>query len=416
MTSPIIVMAIGTAAGVFALTAIAWELAARLQAGSGGKVVFAICLGMGVLTVAAKAAGLLVAEHNLSSLHRTSSIAPRSTVRIEWRADSSLTAPWKALPLRGGNEEQAHVVALGRSLFSDPILSRNGKISCASCHDIAQGGDDGQRVSIGIADQAGTRNAPSVLNAALLSRQFWDGRAASLEEQAHGPILNPIEMAMPDRASVQRALSEDGQYPALFRQAFGDHVQPTLDLAATAIAAYERTLVRESRYDRFVRGDRFALNEREQRGMALFAGLGCRECHRDPAFSSAGQIAPAGVFKPFPVFMDDPRLRKYRFRDDLGAARPGASTGLWRAPSLRNVARTGPYFHNGSVAELRDAIRIMMWAQLGRKEILPGASDTGQSPLWNPAARRLQFLRPDIIHDSDVDDIRLFLESLSADP
>lgn len=415
MTSPIIVMAVGAIAGAFAFTAIARELAARLQTGSGGKLIFAICLGMGVLTIAVKATGLLIAEHNLSSLYRPSHVVPTSTVRMEWERDSSQTASWKALPRRDGNEDRPHLVALGRKLFSDPILSRDGRISCASCHDIAHGGDDGQRVSTGIADRAGTRNAPSVLNAALLSRQFWDGRAASLEEQVYGPVLNPIEMGMPDHAAVQKALSKDGRYPGLFRQAFGEDAQPTLDLAAKAIAAYERTLVHESRYDRFVRGDRHALDERELRGMALFAGLGCRACHRDPTFSSAGQTGPAGVFKPFPVFRDDPRARAFHFLDDLGAARPGASTGLWRAPSLRNVARTAPYFHNGSVAELRDAIEVMMWAQLGKKEILPGTSEAGQPPVWVPATRRLQFLRPDAIHDRDVDDILLFLESLSAD-
>jgi cytochrome c peroxidase len=416
MTDPIAVMAAASIVGVIALMLIVRELAAPLRTGPRGKIIFAICLGMGVVAIVVKTAGLFIIERNLPALHRTTSAIPSSAARLAWQSENSMTLPWKALPLNSDKTVPPQVVALGRMLFSDPMLSRTGKIACASCHDIAHGGDDGRRVSIGVDKQSGARNAPSVLNAALLSRQFWDGRAASLEEQAHGPILNPIEMGMPDPLSVRNALVADDRYPGLFRKAFGSNAEPTLDQAAAAIAAYERTLVRESRYDRFVRGERFALNAREQRGMALFAGLGCRECHRDPSFGSAGLVRPAGVLKPFPVFASAPRLQAYHFRDDLGAARPGSPTGLWRAPSLRNVGQTAPYFHNGSVFDLREAIRVMMWAQLGKKQILPGAADTGSSPVWHPATRRMQFLRPDVIHERDVEDIRLFLESLSADP
>lgn len=413
MFSPISVMAVGTLIGVAALLLITKELASRLQTGPGGKIAFAIFLGMGVLTIVAKTVGLYIVENNLPALRRTDHPVPTSTVRLEWSSQSSLTAPWQSLAQIPAAQDKPAMIALGQVLFSDRRLSSDGSISCASCHVVGKGGDDGQPVSTGIGRQKGSRNAPSVLSAALLSRQFWDGRAASLEEQAHGPILNPIEMGMSDPASVNDVLAADSAYVARFREVFGDGAAPTLDRAADALAAYERTLVPETRYDRFVAGDPSALSEREQRGMALFAGLGCRECHRDPTFSSAGLIQPAGVFKPFPVFSDDPRQKIYNLRSDLGAARSDSPTGLWRAPSLRNVGQSSPYFHNGSVLDLREAIRVMLWAQLGRKKIRPGAPDILRFTTWTPKTKRMKFLRPEEIYERDVDDIYLFLMSLS---
>lgn len=281
---------------------------------------------------------------------------------------------WVVLPDRApapsSNPTTPARVELGRKLFFDPALSRSGKIACASCHDLnILAGADGAGVASGIGGKTGVRNTPTVWNAAFQARLFWDGRAASLEEQAKGPLVNPVEMGMKDHAAVERAVAALPIYQVEFRQTFGGSRPITIDNIVAAIASFERTLITsDTPYDRYVRGDRTALGEAQVRGMKLFENYGCRICHSGPNFSGASLFDPAMPFRAFPALpmFATPYVVRYRLTQDLGRAAPGARQGLWRVPSLRNVALTAPYFHNGSVDRLEDVVRIMVTAQLGR--------------------------------------------------
>jgi cytochrome c peroxidase len=262
-------------------------------------------------------------------------------------------------------------VELGKMLYHDPRFSETGTVSCASCHNVMEGGDDHRPTSIGVHGVLGGRNAPTVYNAAFLSTQFWDGRAATLEEQAKGPITNPVEMGMKDLPSAMARIRAIPGYQPYFVAAFGAQGDVmTIDNAAKAIAAYERTLITpNSAYDRYVRGEKLALDEQQQRGMQLFADLGCQGCHSGAAF--AGMPAQAGVpvLQRFPVIDASPYVARYALAADKGRA---VSTGkveddhLWRVPTLRNLPYTAPYFHNGSVKSIAEAARVMASTQLGR--------------------------------------------------
>lgn len=311
-------------------------------------------------------------------------------------------ADWPALPdkapVPAGNPMTLAKVELGRKLFYDRALSRNGKVACVSCHDLEAGaGTDRERVSSGIGGKTGSRNAPTVWNAAFQARLFWDGRATSLEEQAKGPLINPIEMGMKDHAAVERAVAARPAYQTEFSKVFGGVRPVSIDNIAAAIATFERTLITpDTPYDRYARGDKTALNEAQLRGMRLFEGYGCRICHSGPNFSGASLFDTAMPFRAFPALpmFATSYVARYRLTQDLGRAEPGARQGLWRVPSLRNVALTAPYFHNGAVSRLEDAVRIMTAAQLGR-----------------PIDR----LDHNTVADRDVADIVAFLGSLSSD-
>lgn len=309
-------------------------------------------------------------------------------------------ADWPALPDRApvpaGNPMTPDKIALGRKLFFDPALSRNGKVACATCQD-AKTGADGRSISAGIGGKTGRRNAPTVWNAAFQARLFWDGRAASLEGQAKSPLINPVEMGMKDYAAVERALAARPAYQAEFSKVFGGARPLSIDNIAAAIATFERTLITpDTPYDRYARGDKTALDEAQLRGMRLFEGYGCRICHSGPNFSGASLFDTSTPFRAFPALpmFATPYVARYRLTQDLGRADPGARQGLWRVPSLRNVALTAPYFHNGAVDRLEDAVRIMTAAQLGR-----------------PIDR----LDHNSVADRDVADIAAFLGSLSSD-
>ncbi len=284
------------------------------------------------------------------------------------------SAGFEPLPLKApepaDNPTTAAKVMLGKQLFFDPRLSIDGTVSCNSCHDVTGNGTDSRPVSVGVKGQLGGRSAPTVWNAAFLSAQFWDGRAPSLEEQAKGPILNPIEMGMPhQQAAVERIASIDG-YRRQFAEVFGGDQPVTYDNIAKAIAAYERTLITpNSPFDRYLRGDESALTPRAREGMETFQELGCIRCHRGPNF--AGPRMPEGevFYQYFPAYPSE-YDEIYRLKEDLGRRNAGdidAGPGLWRVPSLRNVALTAPYFHNGSVPTLEQAVRVMARAQLNRE-------------------------------------------------
>lgn len=260
------------------------------------------------------------------------------------------------------NPITAAKVSLGRMLYYDPRLSRNQQISCNTCHPLSRYGVDGERVSTGFKAQHGTRNAPTVYNAAGGVAQFWDGRAATVEEQALGPMLNPVEMAMPSGDFVVRVLKSMPAYGEAFERAFPGEKDPvTLHNASLAIGAFERQLVTPSRWDKFLQGDAAALNEQEIAGLKKFTETGCQMCHSG-AYVGGEQFMKLGMMKPWPSQKDLGRYDvTHQAQDRL----------VFKVPSLRNVAETGPYFHDGSVGTLDQAVRDMAEYQLGKK-LQPG--------------------------------------------
>ena len=287
---------------------------------------------------------------------------------------ASAYAQWEALPETApapkDNQTTQEKVELGKMLYFDKRLSKSGNVSCQSCHNVMEGGDDSRPTSLGVDAQLGPRNSPTVFNAAFNAAQFWDGRAASLEEQAKGPITNPVEMGMPDQSqAVERVRQLDG-YRAYFEAAFGEE-KIDIDRIAKAIAAYERTLITsDTPYDQFVKGDKGALSKRQRRGMETFKQVGCQSCHSGANFS--GQMDPGAslTLQEFPVFPDSGYVKEYALMEDKGRFK---STGkeadkhMWKVPTLRNVALTAPYFHNGSVQTLEEAVRVMGETQLNNK-------------------------------------------------
>jgi cytochrome c peroxidase len=240
-------------------------------------------------------------------------------------------------------------VKLGKMLFHDPRLSKSGVISCNTCHNLATYGVDSLPTSLGHGFVVGPRNSPTVFNAALHSRQFWDGRAKDVEEQALGPILNPKEMAMPASQAVIDRIVTIPEYVALFKAAFPGQKQPVnYPNVGRAIGAFERTLLTPSRFDRFLRGETAALTVREKRGLKRFLDIGCAGCHSGPAMGGM-------VFQKFelPNRQGGGDLGRYELTKDP------KDRYVFKAYSLRNIARTYPYFHDGSVWDLGEAVRLM---------------------------------------------------------
>ena len=283
-------------------------------------------------------------------------------------------ATWEALPESApspaDNPTTAEKVELGKMLFFDPRFSATGTISCFSCHNVMEGGDDHRSVSIGVHGQIGSRNAPTVWNAAFLSSQFWDGRAATLEDQAIGPVTNSIEMGMDSLDDALDRIRAIPGYKQHFDNAFGAGDNVTMDNAAKAIAAYERTLITpNSPYDLYVNGDEDALSAQAIRGMDAFEAIGCTSCHSGAAFNGPAMPAGAGLFVKFPTFEGSSDLEKFDLLADAGrfeATGNEADKNVWRVPTLRNLEFTAPYLHNGAVKSLDEAVVIMAQTQLNR--------------------------------------------------
>jgi len=281
---------------------------------------------------------------------------------------------WAALPdtapAPADNLTTAAKIELGKMLYFDPRLSSTGTVSCFSCHNVMEGGDDHMTTSAGVHGQKGGRNAPTVWNAAFHSAQFWDGRAPSLEEQAKGPPVNPIEMGMPSLDAVIGRVRHIPGYKPYFEKAFGAGDVVTMDNAAKAIAAYERTLITPgSAYDRYAKGDARALTAQQIRGLEALADQGCTSCHQGPAFNGPSLPAGTGFFMKFPTYPDSVYVVKYKLVDDPGRAsvtNDPADKGMWRVPTLRNVEYTAPYMHTGLVKTLAEAVRVMAATQLNK--------------------------------------------------
>lgn len=291
-------------------------------------------------------------------------------------------AAWQPLPATApapaDNPTTPDKVELGKMLYFDPRLSSTGTVACFSCHNVMEGGDDHRPTSVGVHGHVGGRNAPTVWNAAFLSTQFWDGRAAALEDQAKGPPANAIEMGMPNLDAVIGRVRNIPGYKPWFERAFGAGDVVTIDNVAQAIAAYERTLITPGNaYDRYAAGDAQALNPQQVRGLETFAATGCTACHQGPTFSGPALPTGTGFFMRFPTIETSPYVARYDFLSDPGRASvTGSETDrhLWRVPGLRNLEYTAPYFHNGQVHTIDEAVRIMASTQLDRK-LAPGEVD-----------------------------------------
>lgn len=249
-------------------------------------------------------------------------------------------------------------IDLGRMLYFDPRLSKSQTISCNSCHPLARYGADGEATSEGYRGQRGDRNAPTVYNAAGHFAQFWDGRAADLEEQAKGPVRNPVEMAMASEEDVVAVLRSMPEYALAFHRAFPQDGEPvSFDNMANAIGAFERKLLTPSRWDWFLRGHQTALTAEEKAGLNNFLAAGCQTCHAG-ALLGGTSFQKLGVARPYPDTSDPGR---YKVTENE------ADRMFFKVPSLRNVAMTAPYFHNGKVQSLEEAVRQMSEYQRGRQ-------------------------------------------------
>jgi cytochrome c peroxidase len=253
-------------------------------------------------------------------------------------------------------------VDLGKMLFFDPRISASGLLSCNTCHNLGLGGVDGLETSVGHGWQKGPRNAPTVLNAVFNIAQFWDGRAEDLKAQAKGPVQAGVEMNNTP-ASVEKTLASMPVYVSKFKTTFPGEPQPvTFDNMAKAIEAFETTLLTPgSRFDQFIEGDSTALTSQEKDGLALFMDKGCSNCHGGVNVGGAGYFPFGVVERPGADIL--PPADKGRF----AVTNTADDQYVFRAPPLRNIALTAPYFHSGKVWSLKQAVAVMGASQLGQK-------------------------------------------------
>jgi cytochrome c peroxidase len=266
--------------------------------------------------------------------------------------------PIRALPTKL-NLDPAKV-ALGKALFHDKRLSKDDTISCASCHALDKGGTDQLPVSIGVGGQKGGINSPTVLNCAYNFKQFWNGRMETLEDQVNGPTHHPKEMGS-SWEEIMPKLAKDPELTAQFKKLYGEEAKP--QHVRDAIATFERSLLTPSKFDRFLAGDKSALDEQEREGYRLFKTFGCASCHQGTAVGG-NLFMKMGVMRDY--FADRGNLTDA----DLGryeVTKREEDRGVFRVPILRNAANTGPYFHDGSATTLPQAVEVMAKYQLGRE-------------------------------------------------
>lgn len=300
---------------------------------------------------------------------------------ILFAAWPAVAAPFNALqplpkqpPIPADNPMTAAKVSLGRQLYFDPRLSSTGTHSCNTCHNVMAGGDDGRAVSVGVNGKVSARNTPSIWNAAFNTVLYRDGRAASLEEQVKSHLLSPTEMGMPDEQAVVARIAAIPGYRSQFAKVFGGREPLGYDNIAKAIATYERTLITSnSPYDRYLRGDRKAISGQAKRGLEEFQKVQCVSCHfwvnmAGPVPGLAFKMGE-GFYELFPNYPGTEDEKKYQLADDIGRYNvTGIETDrrMWRVTTLRNIALTAPYFHNGAVKTLDEAVRVMGKTQLNK--------------------------------------------------
>jgi cytochrome c peroxidase len=294
---------------------------------------------------------------------------PLGLIPVQWPKEN----PWSA-----------EKVELGRLLYFDPRLSADNSVSCASCHSPKNAFGDGAAVSTGIKGQKGGRSAPTVINRAFSLSQFWDGRAATLEEQAKGPMANPIEMGHTHDGVVGRLKGVAG-YRALFQKVFGTE-DFTIDHVAMAIASFERTVLSgNAPFDRYKRGDKKAMTPAQVRGFAVFDKSKCDSCHEGVNFT-LNMYANIGVGTDKP----EPDPGRFAFTKDP------ADWGAFKTPTLREIARTAPYMHDGSLKTLEEVVEYY---------------DKGGTPNRNLDAR----IKPLRLTAAEKSDLVEFLKALSGE-
>jgi cytochrome c peroxidase len=331
---------------------------------------FKLLICAGVLAFCAAQFMTTAEAQKASKASRTKGNLPLGLVESTWPAEN----PYSAAKME-----------LGRVLYYDKRLSADDTVACADCHNPEFGFTDGKAVSTGIRGQKGGRSAPTVINRVYSVEQFWDGRAATLEEQAKGPIANPIEMGNTHEAVVARLKSIKG-YAPLFKQAFGSE-EITIDLVAMAIATFERTIVSgNAPYDRYKAGNKAALSESARRGFDVFFNKAkCDSCHFGINFTDGG-------FYNVGVGMDKPQ-------PDLGRAlitKRASDNGVFKTPTLREIARTAPYMHDGSLATLEDVVEFYN-------------KGGGANPSLDTRMKKLD------LTDQDKKDLVEFLKALSGE-
>lgn len=253
-------------------------------------------------------------------------------------------------------------ILLGQTLYFDKRLSKDETVSCNSCHDLQTYGVDNDPTSTGVGGQLGGRNSPTVLNAAFHFTQFWDGRAKDVEEQAGGPILNPIEMAMPDQEAVINRLKAIKGYQDMFKAAFPGEDQPVNYVnLQKSIGAFERKLITPSRFDEYLMGYEEALTAEEKKGLQTFMDVGCTACHSGTVLG--GQMYQKfGLMGNYWDFTKSEKVDNGRFL----VTNNEADKMLFKVPSLRNIEKTHPFFHDGSITDLGEAVKIIAKLQLNK--------------------------------------------------
>jgi len=261
------------------------------------------------------------------------------------------------------NPITAEKVELGKLLYFDVRLSKDNTQSCNTCHNLNTYGVDNKAFSEGNDGGLGDRNSPTTLNAAYHMAQFWDGREPDVEAQAGGPILNPVEMAMPNEEAVINRLSAIPEYVESFAKAFPEETSPiTYDNLKKAIGAFERKLVTPSKFDKYLAGDKSSFTDQEMEGLQTFINRGCTTCH-------TGSLLGGNMFQKFGLMAD---YWEYTKSDKIDEGRFEVTNNevdkyIFKVPSLRNIEKTYPYFHDGSVSDLKEAITIMGKTQLNKE-------------------------------------------------
>jgi cytochrome c peroxidase len=265
-------------------------------------------------------------------------------------------------PLRVDTTLSKEKIVLGEKLFFDTRLSKDNSISCVSCHVIELGGVDNLPTSFGVNGAQGIINTPTVLNSSLNFVQFWDGRARTLTEQIEGPIHNTIEMSSNWNEIIHK-LTQDPNYVKSFKHLYRDSIKS--EYIKDALVVYQKSLITPSRFDRYLLGDKNAITPKEQQGYALFKSYGCSSCHQGQNVGG-NMYEKLGVFKPYfkPNKITPIDKGRYNLTQDEDHLHE------FKVPSLRNVALTAPYFHNGSIKTLKEAVEIMAEYQIGQ-EITP---------------------------------------------
>jgi len=291
---------------------------------------------------------------------------PISSSAKKWaKLSEDANTYFAVLPTKAENKENPTSIAkveLGQTLYFDNRLSKDQTQSCNTCHDLQNYGVDSKPVSDGDDGKSkGTRNSPTTLNAAFHVSQFWDGRAKDVEEQAGMPILNPVEMNIPSEKFLVKRLKKVPFYKEMFATAYPDQKDPiTYENIRKAIGAFERELITPSKFDKYLAGDDKALNNEEKEGLNTFIKQGCITCH-------SGALLGGNMMQKFPI------IGKYEDylsgKVDMGhyeETKKDMDKFMFKVPSLRNIAKTGPYFHNGGVSDLNSAVKIMGKAELNK--------------------------------------------------